>query len=79
MSMAKPLDLYLEHIQPLPPADQLRIVGLIVQHLGYQLREAPAMPTRSIKDLHGVAHATWDGSDAQDYVNKLREEWDERP
>ena len=78
MSMGQALDIYLKHIQPLPPAEQLRIVGLIVQYLADQSREVSATPARDIMDFYGVGRASWDGSDAQEFVNKLREEWDER-
>jgi hypothetical protein len=36
-------------------------------------------PKRSIMELHGLGQEIWDGVDAQEYVNKLREEWDHRP
>lgn len=33
----------------------------------------------SILEFAGIAEELYDGTDAQDYVNKIREEWDERP
>jgi len=30
-------------------------------------------------ELHGLGKEIWEGIDAQEYVNKLRAEWDHRP
>lgn len=35
--------------------------------------------SRSLLDYYGVAAHSADGTDAQEYVNRLRDEWDERP
>ncbi len=32
----------------------------------------------SIVELRGLGKEIWQGIDAQEYVNKLRDEWDER-
>lgn len=34
---------------------------------------------RSLLDYYGVAAHLADGTDPQEYVNRLRDEWDERP
>ncbi len=34
---------------------------------------------RSILEFEGVGERLRNGEDAQDYVNRLRSEWDERP
>jgi hypothetical protein len=33
----------------------------------------------SITELRGLGKEVWHGIDGQEYVNKLRDEWDERP
>lgn len=33
----------------------------------------------SILDFEGVGAHLYDGTDAQDYINQLRDEWDSRP
>jgi hypothetical protein len=33
----------------------------------------------SVMEFYGRGQASWDGTDAQDYVNRLRAEWDHRP
>jgi hypothetical protein len=37
------------------------------------------LPQRDIMELHGLGKELWNGVDAQDYVNELRQEWDRRP
>ena len=33
-------------------------------------------PTRSLFELRGLGKEIWEGVDAQEYVNELRDEWD---
>jgi hypothetical protein len=70
--------LYEQHIKPLPSHEQLKLVELIVRKMA---RDGNAInrPKRSIMELHGLGAEIWEGIDAQEYVNKLREEWDHRP
>lgn len=52
-----------------------------VQRLGLQ-RQAAAptkRPLHNATEFYGRGSATRDGTDAQEYVNGLREEWDHRP
>lgn len=35
--------------------------------------------THSITELRGLGKEVWQGLDGQQYVNKLRDEWDHRP
>jgi hypothetical protein len=42
-------------------------------------RDAAKHPKRSIMELHGLGTEIWEGIDAQEYGDKLREEWDHRP
>jgi hypothetical protein len=40
----------------------------------------PAAPRqRRLSELRGLGKEIWEGVDAQEYVNQLRDEWDERP
>lgn len=34
-------------------------------------------PKRSIMELHGIGKGTWAGVDVQQYINEMRDEWDE--
>jgi plasmid stability protein len=42
------------------------------------LSEESAPPRRRIRDFRGMAAHARTGMDAQEYVNRLREEWDHR-
>jgi hypothetical protein len=70
--------LYEQQIKPLPVAQQLRLVELIARNAA-QTAAPDASHNRSIMELHGLGAEIWEGVDAQEYVNKLREEWDHRP
>ncbi|MDZ7266476.1 MAG: hypothetical protein ONB48_03615 [candidate division KSB1 bacterium] len=70
--------LYERHIKPLPSHEQLKLVELIARKMA-QDRDAVRHPKRSIMELHGLGAEIWEGIDAQEYVTKLREEWDHRP
>lgn len=42
------------------------------------VRNDPVVERRSILDLAGLGKEIWEGIDAQQYVNELRDEWDAR-
>jgi hypothetical protein len=72
MSTSDIKELYETHIKPLPPADQLKLVEIIAGSLA-----APqSQPVKkSLLDLEGLGADSWQGVDAQKYVNDLRNEW----
>lgn len=41
--------------------------------------EAPPRRQRRLSELRGLGKDIWAGIDAQEYVNQLRSEWDDRP
>jgi hypothetical protein len=41
--------------------------------------DAPQTPSFDVLDFAGIGAELYDGTDAQQYVNALRDEWDERP
>jgi hypothetical protein len=55
--------------------ERKRLIAVIVDTL---TEEKPAR-TRSILEFEGIGERLRDGTDAQDYVDRLRSEWDERP
>ena len=72
------LDGLMEEIKALSIAERKRLIGAIVDTLTEP--EADIEPKeRSILEFEGVGAEMWQGVDAQEYVNKLRGEWDERP
>jgi hypothetical protein len=81
-------EVYEKHIRPLPQQEQEQLVELIQQE-GQQRPKrplpeimaehgmAPTEKKHRITELHGLGAEIWAGVDAQEYVNKLRDEWDE--
>jgi len=69
---------YEDHVKPLSVEERLELLALAARDLAEQIIRSPSRPKRSIMELHGLGKDIWQGVDAQDYVNKLRDEW-ERP
>lgn len=70
--------IYEQHIQPLPVAEQLRLVALIVHQLA-TVAAHESQKQRGLLELEGLGAEIWRGIDAQQYVDTLRKEWDHRP
>ena len=71
--------LYHAYIEPISMADQLRLIALMSQHLAQATGQPAALTPRSLLELEGLGAEIWNGIDAQDYVNALRDEWETRP
>lgn len=71
-------EIYEQHIKPLPLAEQLRLVELIVHDLAATTTHKETRQ-RSLLELEGLGAELWQGVDAQQHVNELRKEWDHRP
>jgi len=69
--------IYESEIRKLPPSEQLRLVELITRDLATAVDDE--QDRRNIIELRGLGAETWEGVDAQKYVNGLRSEWDQRP
>ena len=60
-------------INRLSVEEQLRLVTKVLNSLDYEeFRERKL----SIKGLKGLGKELWQGKDAQDYVNRERDEWE---
>lgn len=66
----------LSQIDKLTPQEQMQVVGHLINQL--QNRAAIVEPRRSWHDLEGAVPNLLGGEDAQEWVNRLRDEWDER-
>jgi len=63
----------LAQAKALPPADKLRLL----ESLAVQLRDDIVPPKRHrVAEFRGVGRASWDGTDAQQYVDRERDAWD---
>lgn len=65
----------LQQARMLSVEDRKQLVKLLVDSL--ETREEK--PQRRISELRGLGREIWIGIDAQEYVDQLRGEWDERP
>jgi hypothetical protein len=65
----------MKQAQSLSPQDRKELVKLLVDTLEVSSDSKP----RRLSELRGLGKELWDGTDAQDYVNRLRGEWDDRP
>jgi hypothetical protein len=66
----------LEQAKVLSAHERKELVKLLVDSL--DVAEAPRRQ-RSLLELRGLGKEIWEGIDAQEYVNQLRDEWDHRP
>ena len=63
-----------DEIRSLSVEERKQLITLIVDSL-----TEPTEEEHSILELEGLGAEIWQGIDAQEYVNRLRSEWDERP
>lgn len=71
------VDIYEKYVKPLPRAERLRLLDMAVHDLPFVARQEPK--NRSILELRGLGKEIWQGIDAQEYVEGLREEWERKP
>ncbi len=69
-------EIYQQYIKPLPNNEKLRLIAKVSSDL---VENETEKPKRSIMELHGLGAEIWEGIDAQEYVNELRNEWEHRP
>jgi hypothetical protein len=67
----------LNELAQLTPEEQWQVMGYLMNQLQHRA-VVTAKPTKSWQEIEGVAPNLLGGVDAQDYVNSLRDEWDER-
>jgi hypothetical protein len=75
--MATDVEEIYQQLKPLSAEDRLRLIALLARDLAPEVQSK--RHERSIMELHGLGKEIWEGIDAQEYVNSLREEWDHRP
>lgn len=72
------IDMLMEEIRALSVKERKQLISAIVDTLA-EAEAAPARKKRSILEFEGVGAEMWQGVDAQEYVNRLRDEWDQHP
>ena len=68
--------LYHSYIEQIPVSEQLQLIAVISQHLAQHPANQKTPKTRSLLELEGLGAEIWNGVDAQEYVNELRDEWE---
>jgi len=68
-------NIYDEHIKPLPREQQVQLLDLLQAELENGDDNGQR---RSILELHGLGKEIWQGVDSNEYVRKLRDEWEDR-
>jgi hypothetical protein len=68
-------EIYEKHIKPLPLDERLELVERIKREA--DAGEEKAEPKHSIMELHGLGAEIWQGINAQEYIDEMRDEWDE--
>lgn len=69
-------EIYQQYVKPLPNSEKLRLIAAVSNDL---VEAETEKPKRSIMELRGLGKEIWEGIDAQEYVNELRNEWEHRP
>ena len=67
----------LHQAKTLSVQERKELVKLLVDSL--DVPETVPRQQRHLSELRGLGKEIWEGIDAQEYVNQLRNEWDERP
>lgn len=68
-------EIYEEYIRGLPTGERIRLLALIADDLASERAATEKPPRHSLLDLHGLGKGVWEGVDAQEYVNRLRDGW----
>jgi hypothetical protein len=68
-------NIYDEHIKPLKREEQRILLDMLQTELENGDDDGQR---RSILELHGLGKEIWQGVDPRDYVEKLRDEWEDR-
>ena len=71
--------IYQQHIKPLSHDEQLKLLAKIAEELANDKKENEQPKKRSLLELEGLGAEIWEGIDAQEYVNELRNECEHRP
>ncbi len=71
--------IYQTHIKPLSEKDRIKLLAKMAEELVTNENKSTDSEAYSIMELHGLGAEIWEGIDVQEYVNKLRDEWEHRP
>jgi hypothetical protein len=67
----------LHQTKTLSMQERKELIKLLIDSL--DVPDVAPRQQRRISELRGLGKEIWQGIDAQEYVNRLRNEWNERP
>lgn len=65
----------LEQAKALSPQERKELTKRLIDMMDVTSAE----PTRHLSELRGLGKTIWQDIDAQEYVDNLRDEWDDQP
>jgi hypothetical protein len=71
-------ELYEQHVKKLSREEQIYLLKLIADGLIAEIEIEPEKK-HSLLEFEGVGAHNPIGMDAQEYINQMRDEWDDRP
>ena len=71
--------IYQQHIRPLSKEERRKLLAKLAEEFDTGKEKVKLLKKRSLLDLEGLGAEIWSGIDAQEYVEKLRDEWEHRP
>jgi hypothetical protein len=78
ITASKAEDVYQQKVRNLSREEQIYLLKLIVDGLAAEITLQDEK-THSLLEFEGVGAHNPVGMDAQEYVNQMRDEWDDRP
>ena len=69
----------LHEAQALSAEERRELIKMLIDTLADAETGKSPKRKRSLMELAGLGAEIWQGIDAQEYVNRLRSEWDDRP
>ena len=69
-------EVYERHVRPLSAEQRLHLLARIAADLAREQSVAETPRLHDPVEFYGVGRRSWDGSDAQEFINTLRDEWE---
>jgi hypothetical protein len=68
----------LKAIHNLPSDERAHLIHTIIEIFGDARESQEGERTRRLSELRGLGKEIWQNVDTQEYINRLRDDWDER-
>jgi len=71
------LQMMIQEVQILSLEERRQLMHILLDMIIEPVQSETELSQRSLLDFYGLGAHAYDGTDAQEYVNQLRCEWDE--